>query len=65
MPSHQAMTPKERMRRHRARRKAGRMVIPVEIGWDELDTLQARGLLSEDESDPAEIAKAVQADILR
>ena len=40
----------ERQRRHRARRKQGRFVVPVEVNGEMVEALYRRGDVDEDES---------------
>jgi hypothetical protein len=43
-PTSKAARHREEMRRHRARARAGKMVVPVELGRAELDWLASPGV---------------------
>lgn len=53
------MSAADRQRRVRARRRRGRMVLPVEIDGEVLDALARSGLTREYEADRAKLAEAV------
>ena len=53
----------ERMRRYRDRRKQGRMVVPVEVGPEDLNLLTTKGLLRDDEIQNPEAIAAVADDL--
>ena len=55
------MTPAERMRRHRQRRRRHAYVVPVEIGTIELNLLVALGHLSDSDcADPVKVGEALK-----
>ncbi len=52
----------ERQRRHRARRKQGRFVVPVEVRGEMVEALVDRGDLDEaNSSDPDHVGEAIAA----
>ncbi len=52
----------ERQRRHRARRKQGRFVVPVEVTCEMVEALVDRGDLDETNSaDPDHVGEAIAA----
>lgn len=61
MPPPDTTTPGAiKQRRYRDRRKKGKMVIPLEVGWDDLDCLESAGLIGPYETNKGAINGAVR-----
>ncbi len=62
MTSHVPIPDKERQRRHRARRKQGRFVVPVEVTGEMVQALVDQGDVDEaNSSDPDHVGEAITA----